>query len=162
MDTYQKYIAYNAWANNQFADLLATLPDAVLDAPVKSSFDTLRKTVLHLLDAEIIWLERLHGRSVEGWPSEQMQPARIFDELKKSANAWVEWSRGQNETSWKQLHTYTNLKGVEFHTSAGDIAMHCMNHATFHRGQLVTMLRELNAVNALPKTDYIQYCRDTD
>lgn len=162
MDTYQKYIAYNAWANKQFADLLEKLPPAVLDAPVRSSFDTLRKTLFHLLDAEILWLERLRGIDREGWPSENMQPEQVFSEMRKSAEAWIVFGNEQDASGWAKLCAYKNVKGDPFETAVGDIALHCMNHATFHRGQLVTMLRELQAVETLPKTDYIQYCRETD
>lgn len=162
MDTYQKYITYNAWANNQFADLLEKLPPEVLDAPVRSSFDTLRKTLFHLLDAEILWLERLQGIERSGWPSESMQPEIVFDEMRKSAAAWIAFGNQQRAVDWTKKCAYKNVKGEPFETAVGDIALHCMNHATFHRGQLVTMLRELQAVDTLPKTDYIQYCRETD
>jgi uncharacterized damage-inducible protein DinB len=138
------------------------LPPAVLDAPVRSSFETLRKTLFHLLDAEILWLERLRGIKTEGWPSERMLPEQVFSEMRKSADAWIAFAAQQDAAGWLKQCAYKSIKGDPFETSVGDIALHCMNHATFHRGQIVTMLRELQAVESIPKTDYIQYCREND
>jgi uncharacterized damage-inducible protein DinB len=40
-----------------------------------------------------------------------------------------------------------------------EIIMHCMNHSTFHRGQIVTMLRTAGVTN-LFSTDLITYYRE--
>jgi len=37
--------------------------------------------------------------------------------------------------------------------------MHCMNHSTYHRGQIITLLRELGATE-IPGTDMIAYIRE--
>ncbi|MFL5753274.1 MAG: DinB family protein, partial [Bacteroidia bacterium] len=54
---------------------------------------------------------------------------------------------------------YKNTKGEPFNTSNSGIIMHCMNHSTFHRGQLVTMLRGLGYEGAVDSTDLISYLR---
>ena len=53
--------------------------------------------------------------------------------------------------------TYKNSKGIQF-SSYSETILHCINHSTYHRGQIITMLRQLGQNNLL-STDYITYCR---
>jgi uncharacterized damage-inducible protein DinB len=57
-----------------------------------------------------------------------------------------------------RLIEYKTIKGETFATRAGEIALHVVNHSTFHRGQMITILRELGQEN-LPATDFIFYTR---
>jgi uncharacterized damage-inducible protein DinB len=57
-----------------------------------------------------------------------------------------------------RLCDYTNLKGEKFSTPFSTIVMHCMNHSTYHRGQLVTMYRQLG-LKEIPSTDLITFDR---
>jgi uncharacterized damage-inducible protein DinB len=40
-----------------------------------------------------------------------------------------------------------------------DMLLHIFNHATMHRGQLVTFLRQLGEVDKIPSTDFSTFCR---
>ena len=53
---------------------------------------------------------------------------------------------------------YPNAKGVLFSNTIADIINHVINHGTYHRGQLITMMRTLGYTD-LGATDYIAYCR---
>ena len=65
----REYADYNLWANKRFVDRLCGAPEALLDAEVVSSFPSLRKTVLHIRDAENAWMCRLDNMPVP-WPAE--------------------------------------------------------------------------------------------
>jgi len=54
--------------------------------------------------------------------------------------------------------SYKNMEGKEFNNPVWQLIMHCMNHSTFHRGQIVTMLRQFD-VKDIPGTDLILYFR---
>jgi uncharacterized damage-inducible protein DinB len=55
------------------------------------------------------------------------------------------------------LH-YRLFSGAEETRPLGDLMRHVVNHGSYHRGQLVTMLRQLG--KAPPSTDYILYLRE--
>jgi len=55
-----------------------------------------------------------------------------------------------------KLH-YRSTQGDPFTMPLGELLIHCANHSTYHRGQLVTMLRQVDA--APPNTDYTQFVR---
>jgi uncharacterized damage-inducible protein DinB len=55
------------------------------------------------------------------------------------------------------LH-YQNSRGEQFAQPVYEVVMHVFNHSTYHRGQLVTMMRQLGE-NNLPQTDFIHFTR---
>jgi len=54
---------------------------------------------------------------------------------------------------------YRTFDGSSHEQSLGDLLRHVVNHATYHRGQLATMLRQLGRTP--PATDLVRYYRLT-
>ncbi len=50
------------------------------------------------------------------------------------------------------------IDGTAYFNSVEEIIMHVMNHGTYHRGQLITMLRMVG-FTAVESTDFIRYLR---
>lgn len=156
---FSTYVNYNHWANQRLADILIKLPAEMLDAEVKSSFPSVRKTVHHIWDVELLWMARLRGEELAWPPSAQFDSPGIADFVITSAGfaAFVE---AKPEEYFLEECEYRNTKGKAFVTPVNGIIMHCMNHSTFHRGQIVTMLRGLDAEKDLVPTDLIAYLRE--
>jgi uncharacterized damage-inducible protein DinB len=152
-----QYTSYNVWANNLFANLLSQLEPALLDKEVISSFPSLRKTVYHIWDAELIWLARLKEQTIAWPPTAQLVNPGIRDFVNGS-KAFDEFVRLQDEPFLASTLSYKNVKGEGFSNPNAGIIMHVMNHSTFHRGQLVTMLRTLGHAQ-IPSTDLIAFLR---
>lgn len=57
-----------------------------------------------------------------------------------------------------QTVIYANLKGEPQTNTVGELMRHVVNHATHHRGQIVTLLRQLGY--AAPNTDLIAFYRE--
>ena len=51
----QQFAGHNAWANLLITDTVKELPEETIRQEMLSSFPSIFKTVLHLLDAENIW-----------------------------------------------------------------------------------------------------------
>ena len=156
----QQHLQYNVWANGKLAEFIAKTDGKLFDTEVKSSFPSLRKTVFHIWDAEFIWLRRLQGESLSDWPSKNFGGTRE-DALK----GWVDGSKSfhafisdKEEAYYQSVCAYKNTRGEEYKTTVEGIVMHVVNHGTFHRGQLVTMLRELDYTE-LSSTDLITFLR---
>lgn len=60
----------------------------------------------------------------------------------------------------QQIH-YTNTKGQEFTTANAEVIQHCIQHSTYHRGQIVTMARGLGLTDP-PSTDFTTYVRNRE
>ncbi len=160
IDLLKKYATYNLWANERIINILNSLPEDLLCKELKSSFRSISRTVLHMYDAETIWLKRLEGQSLNNWPSENFN-GTSFEALPLLENASKSIRDYVNNIFVKRIYdecTFKSFAGTEFTIKVHDIIQHCMNHSTFHRGQIVTMLRELD-ITELPSTDYIAYIR---
>ena len=53
---------------------------------------------------------------------------------------------------------YKDLKGTPYVQQAWQMIMHCLNHSSYHRGQVVTQMRELG-LEDIPRTDLIHFQR---
>lgn len=158
-NTLKAYTAYNLWANNEMIKCVEQLSYEQLHQSIESSFNSVFKTVLHIWDAEYIWLQRMQGNSIKDWPSKMMDKngfsTNLF--LANSAN-FNDFVQHASDSLFEQMCTYTNLKGENFSTHYSTVVMHCMNHGTYHRGQLVTMFRQLG-LREIPSTDIITFDR---
>jgi len=109
----------------------------------------------------VIWLSRFEGRSpAHGLPHER------FPDLAAVRTAWVDTEAGVrtfvndlDEAGVEQVIAYRLLSGQPGSSPIWQMVQHLVNHATYHRGQLTTMLRQLGA--APPASlDLITFYRD--
>ncbi len=146
---------YNTWANKQFIDVLLKLDEDVWDMEITSSFPSIRKTVYHLWSAEDIWLQRLNLAEQPQW-AESVFSGNFATALEKWQNAsqalqtFVE--NQYDDEAFRHVLQYYNLKKVSFKIPVYMVLMQAFNHATYHRGQLTTMLRQAG-VKKIPGTD---------
>ncbi len=161
MKILQRYLAFNFWANELLLSVISKeLKDDLLDKEIVSSFPSLRKTIYHLWDAEFIWLKRLKGESLNDWPSKNFNGT--FSEAKEKIllndKLFIDFVERLNDEKLSESFSYKNIEGKSFSNPRWESVHHCMNHSTYHRGQIVTMLRQLGITN-IPSTDFISFCR---
>ncbi len=152
---------YNIWANKQFIEVLNGLDDATLDKEINSSFPTIRSTMFHMWSAEYIWLQRLQLAEHPIWIADVFKGSmeEACAEWEKTSNALFQFvERQYNDHSMEHVLHYYNTKKESFKHPVYSILQHVFNHATYHRGQLVTMLRQAG-ISKIPGTDLIIYTR---
>lgn len=154
------YTAYNVWANKQLGDVAISLDDFDFDAEVNSSFKSIRKTFLHIWDAEYIWLSHIQELQPKNIPSKFFKGTKdgLIKQLLETSAAFDEMAACQNILSLERIFEYRLLNGDSGKSRIYESIMHCMNHSTYHRGQLVTLLRQAG-VKTVPSTDLIQFTR---
>jgi len=148
------YSAYGLWANTRFVERLGRGQDGVLDRPVASSFPSLRATLLHIRDAESAWRCRLIGAPAP-WPAEE---DRAITSLPRHTAAFHDLVVSLTEEELLVPREYKDLKGDTHRQQAWQMVMHCVNHGTQHRGQLITMMRALG-LDTIPANDLVAYQR---
>jgi uncharacterized damage-inducible protein DinB len=156
------YAQYNLWANQRMVDLFREAGETIVNAPVVSSFPSIRATLLHLWDVEVLWLERLQGNSPRDFPSKTFTGNNedIFNNLVEASTKFVQFIENQPDSYFNENISFGMLTvaGTQEQTPA-DMIHHCMNHQTMHRGQLITMARQLG-ITTFPRTDYIIWARE--
>jgi len=159
-DLLRQYAAYNIWANQKLAELILSLPEELQNREVPSSFTSLHKTIFHMWDAESIWWQRmkLHERIIRPSESFKGNTRDIINGLINQNKQWEDWVSQASDISISHVFQYQTSRKEQFKQPIYQMLMHVFNHGTYHRGQLVTMLRELG-IEKIPPTDFIVWCR---
>lgn len=138
---------FNRWANGEVLETAGKLTPEQFTRDLHGSFPSVRETLVHIMGAEWIWLERWRGNSPKALLS-----AAEFPTVSAIANRWAEIERAQRkfvdgltEDSLVQAVSYVNLKGDPYEYPLWQMLQHLVNHSTYHRGQITTMLRQLGA-----------------
>ncbi len=138
---------YNYWARDRQLQACAALSEEQVLRPMGNSFSSLRDTLAHLVGAEWIWLERWLGRSPRA-----LLRAEEFPSLASLRERWQAVEREMreylgklNETALTKPLTYVNIKGETWTYPLWKTLYHLVNHQTYHRGQVTTLLRQLGA-----------------
>lgn len=152
--------AYNIWANQKLIDLILSLPEEKQKQDLPSSFKSLIQTMLHMLDAESIWWQRLKLSERITRPSENFKGSMkdIADSLLIQNKQWEDWVNNASDMALEHVFQYFNVKKESFKQPIYQMLLHVFNHGTYHRGQLVNMLRQLG-VEKIPATDFIVWSR---
>ena len=152
---------YNRWANRRILGAAATVTPGQFLENRGSSFGSLRDTLVHILGAELVWLRRWEGES----PTSYAAPAE-FPTLGALTLRWDELERGQSgffdrltDGALDHVVAYTNVAGERWRYPLRQMLQHVANHSTYHRGQAVTLLRQLG--RTLPATDLLLYLDET-
>jgi len=154
-----EYASYNVWANQQLIDTINGLTQQQIHQEINSSFPGIFKTVLHLLDAENIWWQRLKLEEHIQQPSDSFTGdfAALQKKLLHQSALFEEWVNHANEHQLQHVFAYQRNK-KQYKEQVGQVLLHLFTHNAYHRGQLVTMLRQLG-VTKIPSTDFIWYLR---
>ena len=157
----KQYATYNSWATQRILDVILVLPEEKQLAEVPSSFNSLYKTVLHMLDAENIWWQRMKLSERIVVPSESFKGTmkELATTLLQQSKQWEEWISNASDLSLDHVFQYQNNKGEQFKMPIYQMLHHVFNHGTYHRGQLVNMLRQLG-VEKIPQTDFSLWTRN--
>ena len=146
---------YNRWANGRAFEGAAALTAEELSRSIGGSFTSVLGTLTHLVGAEWVWLERWHGRSPRALPTD-------FATVEDLRRRLTEVEEGQKAvlgalTSERlaSMITYVNFAGQTWTYALGDALVHLVNHGTYHRGQVATLLRQLGKKPL--STDFLLY-----
>ena len=157
----QSLIDYNYWARDRLLDAVRPLSSEEFTRDLGSSFRSVRDTLAHLHAAEWIWYRRWVGESPTALP-----PADRFPDLGSVASAWREMEAqirayfgALDDRALERVIEYKSTVGVPGASPLWQMLQHVVNHSTYHRGQVTTMLRQMGA--APPKAmDLIAFYRE--
>jgi uncharacterized damage-inducible protein DinB len=154
-------VDYHYWARDRMLAAVEALSHDQFVRGLDNSFASVRDTLSHLHGAEWIWLSRLAGTS----PTSSL-PHERFPDLTTVRAAWADteaavraFVEGLDAAGLERVIEYRLLSGQPGASRTWHILQHVVNHATYHRGQVTTMLRQLGAAPPA-STDLIAFYRD--
>ena len=152
---------YHYWARDRLLQAVEQLTPEQFTQDICSSFGSVRDTLVHIYSAEWIWYSRWQGKS----PAAMLDP-KTFQSLAAVRSAW-----NDHEAKLRAFLNSLGEQGIDnvmpYRTTEGEpkaeifrhMLQHVVNHASYHRGQVTTMLRQLGA--SPPKSmDMIAFYRE--
>lgn len=151
----ENYSSFNSWANHRMADWLLGLEDSLLEKHSPSSFPSINLTVQHLLRTQKFWTAFTGENDVSNfdWSVKEGEAKIFIRELvlnsEQMAHVFTNYSEADLN---KELHL--RMPWAQNNLSRFEYIIHVINHSTYHRGQIVSIARNLGIVNHIPGTDY--------
>ena len=160
LETVRLLYDYTRWADARMLDAVSSLSPEQWTKDLGSSLKSARDTVVHIASAQWIWFTRWKGESPTAmWTSADYPTQGSIRERWQSLSAQVaSFVAQQSEESLKQPLPYKNLKGQPMTYPLGHLMLHVVNHSTYHRGQVTTLMRQLGAQPV--STDLVLYYVD--
>lgn len=160
-DDLQMLLEYHYWARDRMLAVVETLPEEALRKPLGNSFSSIFDTVVHLYGADWIWRTRWDGTSPAGLPA-----SSEFSDLAAVRRAWSDEEQriravltrlGPDDVG--RPFEYRAWDGRLYTQPFWQMLQHLVNHGSYHRGQVTTMLRQVGATP--PKAmDLIAFYRE--
>ena len=155
----QLHLEFMKWADDTTFAALSQAPPDQVSQDRGSSFKSLFDTLNHVYLAELVWLRRVQGQrdakiaDLES-PADLDALGRAWPELHQT---WIDWSRSQSGDDLQKPLIFRNMKGAETQLPHWQLVLHLVNHGSYHRGQVATMLRQAGIKP--PGTDLIAFYR---
>ena len=157
LTTLRGLLAYTIWADRQVLESLAEVPADELERDLGTSFGSVLGTMRHILASEQVWLSRFIGA-----PVAQVAEESHYPDLPTLANGFVElWPQLEwllaslTEEQLAGEFAWVNSRGESHSAPFRQCVLPLVNHATYHRGQVVAQLRQLG--HAPPATDLVYW-----
>lgn len=150
--------AFNEWANTIACGWIGQLTDEQWNRTVISSFSSVRETVLHTISAENAWVERFQKSSEVRWLQTTFEGSKTAHVAlwKQTSAALKTFIEQFDEALLPTNFDFKRLNGEAHSVPYYQLFAHVVNHATYHRGQLVTLLRQVG-FTGVQSTDLMSY-----
>lgn len=153
--------AFNSWADNRILDAVLAMPPEKAMQDMKSSHGGIHGTLVHSIGAEKMWASRWNGKpdaaylavtdapSVEAvksvWVAVGFETAKILGTL--------------TDRKLQEPFTWKTVKGETYTLPHWQTFQHMVDHSSYHRGQVVSMMRQQGITP--PSTSLANFYRET-
>jgi uncharacterized damage-inducible protein DinB len=144
----QTMASYNRWMNERLYAHCAELSDEERKQDLGAFFRSVHGTLNHLLLADRLWLGRFTGEGlkIQGLDQELYADfAELRRERERTDRALTNWVATLSDTQLAAPFTFKSYTNPQPRTLPLWTAVtHLFNHQTHHRGQLTTLLKQLD------------------
>lgn len=163
LDQVRTLLDYHYWARDRILAAAERLTPEQYARDLGSSFRSVRATLCHVYLADLVWYARWQGTTSPGSAS-----AEPFEDVPALRRAWQELEAQYRESldaaggeGIRRTISYTLFSGSPGTSIVWQMLQHVVNHASYHRGQVTTMLRQLGA-DAPQTLDLMAFYRERE
>lgn len=153
------HLQFHRWASQRIVEAARSLSAEQLHKDHGTAFKSIFGTLVHIYQADSAWFGRIHGN-----PDSQTATYPPKPDLAGLTSDWfpvldraAEWSSKLSEAEWAGVIHYKDSRGNQHETPLLPIIMHVINHGSYHRGQVSSLLRQAGITP--PNTDLINFYR---
>lgn len=157
---FQLMANYNCRMNLQILNVVGSLTKSQLIENKGAFFESIFGTLNHILVVDIIWLSRFnlhsnkyksleavidlpHPKNLNDILYSDIQSYRYAREIVDSAiKKWLD--KDINDSDFSRSLEYANTTGIKSTRNFGELVSHLFNHQTHHRGQISTLLNQID------------------
>ncbi len=154
-------LAYSAWADQRLLTACSSLSTEELDRDFGVSHASTLRTLRHIYYSERVWLRRLRADSLP--PLIEIGDQRLFcdpppePDLHALQAHWPPVWQGLQQCleTLPDPELAGELRGIDCSIPRWKLILHVVNHSTLHRGQVMSLLRQLG--KQPPSTDLFEF-----
>jgi uncharacterized damage-inducible protein DinB len=151
-------LEYSRWATERILQAVSILSPEIYIKDLGNSFPSIRDTLVHIYGADRAWLGRVQGQNLGRVnPEHYPDVATLKADWSQVGSSWPEVIKKLNP---QQVISYQSFDGTAYTSTLDEIIRHVVNHATYHRGQVTTMLKQQGMKPI--STDLITFYRNRD
>ncbi len=153
--------SYKAWADERLYQSLDGISNADLAADRKTRLGSILATLNHLYAMDLVWQAHLENRS-HGFSTRRPILFNELPDLRSAQTTIDRWYIGYaTELEPEQEETVIDFEfidGGQGSISRGEVLLHVVNHATYHRGHVTDAMLQIPI--RPPVTDFPVFLRD--
>ncbi|MGE6355958.1 DinB family protein [Flavobacterium sp. NPDC079362] len=148
---------YSNWVDNIIIKWLEHITDQQWDKEIASSFNSVAKTALHIVSAKKVWIDFWKNTPNPCYLSSEFAGTKneLIEIWKKTMDDYKEFIENYPVENYPKTISF-KVREEEWHMEFAQTVLHQNNHADYHRGQLVTMLRQAG-FTGFSNTDFATY-----
>lgn len=151
-----KLFSYHKWATQACLEHVQGFGEELYQKEGANSFSSIQATVAHVIGVEKLWLMRMNGVEKPVFEHYDVETTDKAIEAFMLLHAEMElFFASLSEEQWQETLYYQNMRGDNLATSREDMLFTVVNHASYHRGQITSFLRQFGK-EGIP-LDYIYY-----
>lgn len=152
---------YHIWASRTIMKRIQELPASVLHEEVNSSFPTIAHALSHMYAVDSMFYQFLQGKEMpEAFQACMSLNQNVLDSIHEYMNVFATLTEQYQQWLYSDIDLEQSVRldnpfcGVR-QTYLSEIVLHVVNHGTYHRGNISTMLRQLGHASTM--NDYLLY-----
>lgn len=159
--------AYDRWANRSVVAAARLLDHQDFTRDLKTSHGSVRGTLVHIAGSEWFWLQLWRGESAEAviardpeWDQSLFADVAVLEARWRAVEHDLQ--RFVESVTDELLETrmcFELFRGRRWEFSLADYMQHVANHSSYHRGQVIALLRQLG--HTPPATDYLVFLNES-
>ncbi len=147
---------YDRWANDKMFEAASQVNDGELDRKSGASFESIRGSIAHVLQAQRTWLGRWTGGSPELVADVSLGGLRTA--YAATHTALCDFLDSRTEEQLAAVIAYTDSAGEPHARRAWQLIAHVVNHGTHHRAETGMLLGMIG--HSPGDMDYLYFAPD--